>query len=63
MEKFTEISNRENVLIKSDGTVALTDFGIAGDRNKRLTERGLLGGAQRGVWNLRIYASGTDQSS
>ncbi|MGD9577499.1 MAG: protein kinase [Syntrophorhabdus sp.] len=33
----------ENGLIKSDGTVALTDFGIAGDRNKRLTERGLLG--------------------
>lgn len=33
----------ENVLIKADGTVALTDFGIAGDRNKRLTERGLLG--------------------
>lgn len=33
----------ENVLIKADGTVALTDFGIAGDRNKRLTERGLMG--------------------
>lgn len=33
----------ENVLIKSDGKVALTDFGIAGDRNKRLTERGLMG--------------------
>ena len=33
----------ENVLIKSNGKVALTDFGIAGDRNKRLTERGLLG--------------------
>lgn len=33
----------ENVLIKADGKVALTDFGIAGDRNKRLTERGLLG--------------------
>jgi serine/threonine protein kinase len=29
----------ENVLIKTDGTAALTDFGIAGDRNKRLTER------------------------
>lgn len=27
----------ENVLIKEDGTVALTDFGIAGDRNHRLT--------------------------
>ncbi len=33
----------ENVLIKADGTVALTDFGISGDRNKRLTERGILG--------------------
>ena len=33
----------ENVLIKSNGSVALTDFGIAGDRNKRLTERGLMG--------------------
>ncbi|MDR1737230.1 MAG: protein kinase [Candidatus Symbiothrix sp.] len=28
----------ENVLFKTDGTAALTDFGIAGDRNKRLTE-------------------------
>lgn len=33
----------ENVLIKDNGAVALTDFGIAGDRNKRLTERGILG--------------------
>lgn len=33
----------ENVLIKTDGTAALTDFGIAGDRNKRLTERGVRG--------------------
>jgi len=28
----------ENVLFKTNGTAALTDFGIAGDRNKRLTE-------------------------
>lgn len=28
----------ENVLIKGDGTFALTDFGIAGDRNHRLTQ-------------------------
>ena len=27
----------ENVLIKEDGTAALTDFGIAGDRKRRLT--------------------------
>lgn len=33
----------ENVLIKADGKVALTDFGIAGDRNKRMTERNLSG--------------------
>ncbi|GHT66101.1 hypothetical protein AGMMS50239_27030 [Bacteroidia bacterium] len=33
----------ENVLIKEDGTVALTDFGISGDRNKRMTERNILG--------------------
>jgi serine/threonine protein kinase len=33
----------ENVLVKSNGKVALTDFGISGDRNKRLTERGILG--------------------
>lgn len=33
----------ENVLLKSDGTFALSDFGIAGDRNHRLTERGILG--------------------
>jgi serine/threonine protein kinase len=33
----------ENVLIKEDGAVALTDFGISGDRNKRMTERNLLG--------------------
>lgn len=33
----------ENVLIKADGTFALTDFGISGDRNKRMTERNILG--------------------
>ena len=33
----------ENVLIKSNGDFALTDFGISGDRNKRMTERNLLG--------------------
>ena len=27
----------ENVLVKEDGTAALTDFGIAGDRNHRMT--------------------------
>lgn len=33
----------ENVLVKDDGTFALTDFGISGDRNKRMTERNILG--------------------
>ncbi|MDR3218062.1 MAG: protein kinase [Dysgonamonadaceae bacterium] len=33
----------ENVLIKENGTAALTDFGISGDRNKRMTERSFLG--------------------
>lgn len=33
----------ENVLIKKNGIAALTDFGISGDRNKRMTERNILG--------------------
>ena len=33
----------ENVLIKHDGTAVLTDFGISGDRNKRMTERNIFG--------------------
>lgn len=33
----------ENVLCKADGTYVLTDFGIAGDRNKRMTERNFMG--------------------
>lgn len=33
----------ENVLIKANGIAALTDFGIAGDRNHRMTQRNLLG--------------------
>lgn len=33
----------ENVLLKDNGDFALTDFGISGDRNKRMTERNLLG--------------------
>ena len=37
----------ENVLIKQDGTAALTDFGISGDRNKRMTERNILGKPQQ----------------
>ncbi len=33
----------ENVLFKTSGVAALTDFGIAGDRNHRMTERNILG--------------------
>lgn len=33
----------ENVLIKGNGDFALTDFGISGDRNKRMTERNFRG--------------------
>jgi serine/threonine protein kinase len=33
----------ENVLMKDSGEAALTDFGISGDRNKRMTERNILG--------------------
>lgn len=33
----------ENVLVKEDGSAALSDFGISGDRNKRLTERNIMG--------------------
>lgn len=33
----------ENVLIKQDGTAVLTDFGISGDQNNRLTQRGIFG--------------------
>lgn len=32
-----------NVLLRSDNTAVLTDFGIAGDRNHRLTKRGVFG--------------------
>ena len=33
----------ENVLLRGDGTAVLTDFGIAGDRNNRLTRHGIAG--------------------
>lgn len=33
----------ENVLLKDDGNYALTDFGISGDRNKRMTELNIIG--------------------
>lgn len=37
----------ENVLIRQDGTAVLTDFGISGDQNKRLTQRGIFGVPQQ----------------
>lgn len=33
----------ENVLVRQNGEFALTDFGISGDRNKRMTERNIVG--------------------
>lgn len=33
----------ENVLLKRDGTAVLTDFGISGDRNHRMTHRNIFG--------------------
>ncbi len=33
----------ENVLVKDNGNYVLSDFGISGDRNKRMTEMNLLG--------------------
>ena len=33
----------ENVLVKTDGTAALTDFGLSGDKVKKLTETDFLG--------------------
>lgn len=33
----------ENVLFREDDTAVLTDFGICGDRNKRMTERNIFG--------------------
>ena len=44
----------ENVLLKQDGTAVLTDFGISGDRNKRLTERNFLG-VPMGQFGTLIY--------
>ena len=37
----------ENVLVRADGTAVLTDFGISGDQNKRMTERGIMGKPQQ----------------
>lgn len=37
----------ENVLLKANGCFALTDFGICGDRNKRMTECNILGKPQQ----------------
>ncbi len=37
----------ENVLMRQDGTAVLTDFGISGDQNNRLTQRGIFGVPQQ----------------
>lgn len=37
----------ENVLLRINNTAVLTDFGISGDQNKRMTERGFMGKPQQ----------------
>ncbi|MBR0531064.1 MAG: protein kinase [Bacteroidales bacterium] len=37
----------ENVLLREDTSAVLTDFGISGDQNKRMTERGFMGKPQQ----------------
>lgn len=37
----------ENVLLRDNGMAVLTDFGISGDQNKRLTQRGIFGVPQQ----------------
>lgn len=44
----------ENVLFRRDRTAVLTDFGISGDRNNRLTRRGILG-APKEIMGTFIY--------
>lgn len=44
----------ENVLLRANGTAVLTDFGISGDRNKRMTERNLIG-TPREVFGTYAY--------
>lgn len=44
----------ENVLIRHDGTAVLTDFGISGDQNHRLTRRGIFG-TPREIMGTFIY--------
>lgn len=44
----------ENVLIRHDGTSVLTDFGISGDQNHRLTRRGIFG-TPREIMGTFIY--------
>lgn len=45
----------ENVLVRENGTVVLTDFGIAGDRNKRLTERNPFSGIPKEIFGTYAY--------
>ena len=44
----------ENVLLRGDGTAVLTDFGISGDQNHRMTRRGITG-APKEIMGTFIY--------
>lgn len=44
----------ENVLLRADGHAVLTDFGISGDQNNRLTRRGLMGVPQE-IFGTILY--------
>lgn len=47
----------ENVLIKDNGTAALTDFGIIGDRKHRVSARGLFSRRPKQVFGTYLYMS------
>jgi len=47
----------ENVLVKDNGVAALTDFGIIGDRNHRVSARGLFSRRPKQVFGTYLYMS------
>ena len=47
----------ENVMIRDNGSAALTDFGIVGDKKKRLTQKNWLSRRPRQVFGTYLYMS------